>query len=345
MKAAVMKAYGDPDVLVLEEVPTPSPGAGEVLVKVQAALVNRLDHYIRQGEITRELRLPHVLGLDAVGEIEALGAGCSKFKVGDKVIAMPGYPADKAEAHVRPVTSAKSYAMRGLQLPGSYAQFIVVPEEWALLDTTGLPPEQIGAMPVPLTTAIRAVQITGEVKDSDFVLVHAGGSATGIMSIQVARALGAKVAATVRSDLAAEVATKAGAELIINTRENSFVDAIMQWTSGRGVDVAIDSLGGDSFEATIAAVKIQGIIVSMGFMAGTEVKFDIRNFFFGQKQIRGCLNADIEDLEAWLDRIREGKIRAIVDSVFPLSEAAEAHRRIDSNKAKGGVVLMPWLER
>lgn len=344
MKAAVMKAFGEPDVLEVQEVPTPSPAPGELLVKVQAALVNRLDHYVRSGAITKELPLPHVLGLDAVGEVAALGENCSKFKVGDKVIAMPGYPADKAEYGVRPVTLAKSYSMRGLQLPGSYAQFITVPEEWTLLDTTGLPPEQIGAMPVPLTTAIRAVQISGEVKAGDFVLVHAGGSATGIMSIQVARALGAKVAATVRSDMAAQVAEDAGAELIINTRSENFLDAVMKWTNGRGVDVAVDSLGGDSFDATIDAVKMQGIVVSMGFMSGTEVKFDIRKFFFAQKQIRGCLNADIEDLAAWLDRIREGKIRAIVDSVFPLSAAAEAHRRVASNTAKGGVVLMPWAE-
>lgn len=137
------------------------------------------------------------------------------------------------------------------------------------------------------------------------------------MCIQVARALGARVATTVRSNESAEMAENAGAELIINTRNEDFGQSVKNWTGSRGVDVAIDCLGGDGFAQTIEAVKTQGIIVAMGFMAGTEVKFDIRNFFFAQKQIRGCLMADIEDFSAWLAPIKDGKIRAIVDSTLP----------------------------
>ncbi len=342
MKAAVIHRFGGPEVLKVEDVPTPEAGPGQVLIKVLGALVNRLDHYIRQGEIAPTLSFPHVLGLDAVGEIAALGEGVTRFKIGERVIAMPGYPADPKEAGVRPASLAPSYSMRGLQLPGSYAQFIVVPQEFVLADRTGLPIEELATLPVPLLAAISAVQIVGEVKVGDFVLVHAGGSATGFMGIQVARALGAQVATTVRSSESAKVAEAAGAELVINTRNTDFNEAISQWTGGRGVDVAIDSLGGDTFEKTIMAVKTRGIIVSMGFMSGTEVKFDIRNFFFGQKQIRGSLTADIEDLASWIDRIRDGKIKALVDSVLPLNQASKAHERVSQNTAKGGVVLLPW---
>jgi len=343
VKAAVIRSFGNPDVIKLEEMAPPEVKAGQVLIKVKAALVNRLDHYIRLGEIVRNLAFPHVIGMDAVGDVAEIGAGVSQFRVGDRVIAMPGYPTDPAENKVRPATIAGSYSFRGLQLQGSYAQYIVAPQEWVLADTTGLPQEQIGSLPVPLLTAIRAVQISGEVKSGDCVLVHAGGSSTGVMCIQVARALGARVATTVRSNESAEMAESAGAELIINTRNEDFGQSVKNWTGSRGVDVAIDCLGGDGFAQTIEAVKTQGIIVAMGFMAGTEVKFDIRNFFFAQKQIRGCLMADIEDFSAWLAPIKDGKIRAIVDSTLPLSEAAEAHRRIAANTAKGSIVLMPWL--
>ncbi len=342
MKAAVIRGFGGPEVLTLEEVPTPEAGAGEVLVKVLGALVNRLDHYIRQGDITQALKFPHVLGLDAVGEVAAVGEGVTRFKIGERVFAMPGYPADPKEAGIRPAVLAASYSMRGLQLPGSYAQYIVVPQEFVLPDTTGLPLEEVAALPVPFLTALNAVEIMGEVKSGDFVLVHAGGSATGLMSIQIARALGARVATTVRSDESAKLAETAGAELVINTRNADFNESISQWTAGRGVNVAIDSLGGDSFEKTINAVKAGGIIVAMGFMSGAEVKFSIRDFFFGQKQIRGSLNADIEDFARWLDRIRDGKIKAVVDSVLPLSDASKAHERVSKNIAKGGVVLLPW---
>jgi NADPH:quinone reductase-like Zn-dependent oxidoreductase len=345
MKAAVIRSFGGPEQLQLEDIPTPTPGPGEVLVKVLAAGINRLDHYVRLGQIAPELPFPHILGSDAVGEVVELGVGATHFSIGERVISMPGYPVDPAEAHIRPVTTAASYSIPGIHVPGTYAQYIVVHERWLLRDTTGLPVEQIAALPVALLIAIRSVQIVGEVKAGDQVLIHAGASSTGIMSIQVARALGARVAVTVQNDASAELAASLGAELVINSNEEDFVEALNKWTDGRGVDVAIDNLGGDILPRTIAAVKPMGIIVAMGFMAGSEVTFDIRNFFFSQKQLRGTLVGDIEDFAAWLELIKEGKIKPVIDSVMPLSRAAEAHQRIASNQARGSIILLPWGEQ
>ncbi|MFZ6044774.1 zinc-binding alcohol dehydrogenase family protein [Pseudomonas sp. CR3202] len=344
MKAAVIHAFGGPEQLRLEDVPTPVPGPGEVLVKVLAAGINRLDHYVRLGQIAPQLAFPHILGSDAVGEVAGLGVGVTRFSLGERVISMPGYPLDPAEAQVRPVTNAASYAIPGIHVPGTYAQYIVVNERWLLRDTTGLPVEQIAALPVALLIAIRSVQIVGEVKAGDRVLIHAGASSTGIMSIQVARALGARVAVTVQNESSAALAASLGAELVINSNEEDFVEALGTWTEGKGVDVAIDNLGGDVLARTITAVRPMGIIVAMGFMAGSEVTFDIRNFFFTQKQLRGTLVGDIEDFAAWLDPIKEGKVKPVIDSVLPLSRAAEAHERIASNQARGSIVLLPWEE-
>ncbi|QKH37919.1 zinc-binding dehydrogenase [Achromobacter pestifer] len=341
MQAAVIRAFGGPEQIRLEEIPTPKPGPGEVLVKVLAIGTNRLDHYVRLGHIATELAFPHILGSDAVGEIVELGAGVVDFRVGERVIAMPGYPTNPAEAGVQPVTAAPSYAIPGIQIPGTYAQYIVVPQQWLLRDTTGLPAEQIAALPVPLLIAIRSVQIVGEVKQGDRVLVHAGASSTGMMSIQVARALGARVATTVQSEASAKLAASLGAELVINASEQDFVEALNDWTGGRGVDVAIDNLGGDILQKTIAAVRPLGIIVTMGFMAGTQATIDVRDFFFSQKQLRGTLVGDIEDFAAWLAPIREGKIKAVIDSVMPLAQAAQAHERIASSQTQGALVLVP----
>ncbi len=341
MQAAVIRAFGGPEQIRLEEIPTPKPGPGEALVKVLAIGTNRLDHYVRLGHIAPELAFPHILGSDAVGEIVELGAGVVDFQVGERVIAMPGYPTNPAEAAVRPVTAAQSYAIPGIQIPGTYAQYIVVPQQWLLRDTTGLPAEQIAALPVPLLIAIRSVQIVGEVKQGDLVLVHAGASSTGMMSIQVARALGARVATTVQSEASAQLAASLGAELVINASEQDFVEAVNDWTGGRGVDVAIDNLGGDILQKTIAAVRPLGIIVTMGFMAGTQATIDVRDFFFSQKQLRGTLVGDIEDFAAWLAPIREGKIKAVIDSVMPLAQAAQAHERIASSQTQGALVLVP----
>ncbi len=342
MKAAVIHGFGGPEVFKVEEIPTPVARPGEVLVKVHGVLVNRLDHYIRQGDITQDLKFPHVLGLDAVGEIAVVGEGVTKFRLGERVITMPGYPSDPGEYAFRPATLAPSYSMRGLQLPGTYAQYVSVPQEFVLHDKTGLPTKEVAALPVPLTTAINAVQKVGGVKAGDFVLIHAGGSLTGYMSIQVARALNARVAATARSVEAREMAAAAGAELVVNVSDADFNDWISKWTDGRGVDVAVDSLGGDTFEKTINAVKTGGIIVAMGFMSGAEVKFDIRKLFFKEKQIRGSLSADIEDLEKWLEPVRKGAIKPKIDCALPLSEVAKAHELVMHNKAKGAVILLPW---
>ena len=344
MKAAVIHAFGGPEQIRIEDIPTPTPGPGQVLVKVLAVGINRLDHYVRLGQINPHLHFPHILGSDAVGEVAELGAGVSRFAVGDRVITMPGYPTDPAEAHIRPVTATKSYAIPGTHIQGTYAQYVVVPEVWLLRDTSGLPVEQIAAMPVALLIAIRSVQIVGEVKAGDHVLIHAGASSTGIMSIQVAQALGTHVAVTVQNKASAELVRSLGVELVINSSQEGFVQAIKTWTDGRGVDVAIDNLGGDVLAKTIDAVKPQGIVVAMGFMAGPEVTFDIRSFFFTQKQLRGTLVGDIEDFAAWLDPIREGKIKPIIDSVLPLSSVIQAHERIADNLAKGSIVLLPWAE-
>lgn len=342
MKAAVVTRFGGSEVIELVDLPTPRPGPGQVLIKVLATMVHRLDHYIRQGDIPTSMTFPHVLGTAAVGEIAELGPGAVNHAVGDRVIAMPGYPANPAEWDIRPATAAPSYTLLGLDASGTCAQYIALPETWVVADISGLPPEQAATLPVALLTAIRAIQTVGEIKTGDKVLIHAGASATGSMSIQVAKALGAVVATTVRTSAAASVARRVGADKVINTGEEDFAEAIQQWTRGRGVDVAIDCLGGPDFARTIDAVRPFGIVVAMGFMAGSEVSFDIRRFFNAQKQIRGTLMADIEDLRTWMHRVRAGHIRPVVDTVLPLSEAAQAHELVAANRAKGGVVLLPW---
>lgn len=341
MKAAVIHNFGGPEEIKFEEVPTPQPGPGEVLIKTQAIGTNRLDHYVRLGQISPDLTFPHILGSDAVGQVVELGEDVTRFNIGDRVISMPGYPLDPAESHVRPVTVANSYAIPGAHRQGTYSEYIVVPTQWLIIDNTGLPVEQIAALPVPLLIAIRSVEIVGEVKAGDTVLVHAGASSTGMMSIQIAKALGARVVTTVQNEDSANIAKGCGADFVINSSEQDFVAAINEWTADKGVDVAIDNLGGDILQQTIHAVRPQGIIVTTGFMAGTEVTIDVRNFFFTQKQLRGTLVGDIEDFSRWLPAIKKGQIKPLIDSTLPLSLAAKAHERISNNQAVGAIILIP----
>ncbi len=341
MKAAVIRAFGGPEVFRLEDAPTPTIGPKDVLVKVLAAGVNRLEDYLRTGTVV-PLNFPHVLGSDAAGVVEEVGKEVTRFKPGDRVIPMPGYPLDEKDYGFDPMSAAPSYAIGGIVGWGTYAQYVVVPERWAVRDPTKLSPEQVATLPMPLVTGVRAVKVVGGVKPGDHVLVHAGTSGTGSMNVQIAKALGAKVATTVDSDEKGEFASTLGADLVIDVRSTDFVRAAKDWTNGEGVDVVIDNLGGHVFPKSLDALRTLGVLVAMGFVAGVDVTFHVRNFFFAQKQIRGTLMGGVDDLEWGLNLAANGRIRPLLDRAIPLKDAAEAHRLLSAHRVKGNVVLQPW---
>jgi len=344
MKASVIHEFGDVDVLKYEDIETPKPRKGHILIKVLAAGINRLDHYIREGSIVPELAFPHILGADAAGEVAELGEGVSHFEIGERVIVAPGYPLKEEETNIRPTVIAPSFALPGLHISGTYTQYMEVPSYAVVKDDTGLKPEEVATLPVALATAVHAIKQIGEVKQGDKVLIHSGASGSGSMQIQVAKALGVDVATTVRDDAKAEFVKQAGADLVINTRKEDFVERVKEWTGGQGADVVIDNLSGDVLAKSIEAAKPMGVIVAFGFAAGPEVKFDIRSLFFAQKKLRGSMASDAEDLQFGLELIRKAKVKPVLDRTFPLSQAAEAHRLISENKVSGKIVLLPWVE-
>jgi len=342
MKASVIHKFGDVNVLKYEDIETPKPKKGNILIKILATGVNRFDHYIREGSVAPELPFPHILGSDAVGVVVELGNDVTNFKIGDTVVPTSGYPTDKKDFATSPLGVAPSFQLSGLHHPGTYAQYMEIPARWAIKDISGLKPEELATLTMPMFTGVRAVKVVGEVKSGDNVLIQAGTSSTGSMQIQIAKVLGAQVAATVRSDEKGEIAKSLGADLVINASNEDQVKKIMEWTNNRGVDVTIDNLGGDVLPKSIDSTKAQGIIVAVGFVAGTEVTFDIRNFFFGQKQLRGTMFGDIADYEWGIVQVRAGKIKTLLDITLPLSQAAEAHRLISTNQVAGNIVLLPW---
>ncbi len=344
MKVTVIKEFGDFDVLKYEDIERPKPRTGHVLIKVLAAGVNRLDHYIREGSIVPELSFPHILGADAAGEIAELGEGVTGFEIGERVIVAPGYPQKQEETNIRPTVVAPSFALPGLHVSGTYTQYMEVPSYAAVKDETGLKPEEVATLPVALATAVHAIREIAEVKADHKVLIHSGASGSGSMQIQIAKALGTQVATTVRSDAKAELAKKAGADLVINTREEDFIEQVKEWTGGLGADVVIDNLAGDVLGKSIEATKPMGVIVAFGFAAGPEVKFDIRSLFFTQKKLCGSMASDPEDLQFGLELIRKGKVKPMLDRTLPLSQTAEAHRLIATNQVAGNIALLPWAE-
>ena len=342
MKAAVIHQFGYFDVLNVEDIATPKPKPGNVLVKILAAGVNRLDHYLREGSVVPDFPFPHILGADAAGEVFRPGKGVTDFEIGERVIVVPGYPQNEEDYDIYPASQAPSFGLPGLHIPGTYAQYIEVPARFLLKDETGLTPAEAATLPVALATAVRAVKEVAGVKVGDSVLVQAGASGSGSMQIHVAKALGARVATTIRNASKADIVREIGADLVINTSDDDLVERVKEWTGGRGADVVIDNLAGDVLAKSIAAAKATGVIVAFGFAAGPEVKFDIRSLFFEQKEIKGSMASDKRDMEFGLQLVREGKIRPLLDRTLPLSEAAEAHRLVANNEVTGSIALLPW---
>lgn len=341
MKAAVIREFGGPEVFRYEDVPQPQPGSGELVVQVKACGINRYDLYLRMGALCTDLAFPHVMGADAAGTVAAIGDGVTGWHEGDAAIIAPGYPIDPADWNIKPENRAPSFEVTGTHTWGGNAEYIRVPARFAVHDETKLPAEQVAAMPLVLMTAVHAVETLGEVREGQHVLVQAGASGSGHACVQVAKLLGAKVAATVGSTEKVEMVRTAGADLVINRSEANFADAVLDWTNGVGVDVVIDNVGGSVFEDSLRALRVAGIFVNFGLVGGIKATLNIRDLFFRQHQLRGSFMGSLHELRRGLSWLAEGTIKAFVDRTYPLREAGEAHRYIDSRAVRGKVVLIP----
>ncbi|HNQ23600.1 MAG TPA: zinc-binding dehydrogenase [Phycisphaerae bacterium] len=341
MKAAVIHQFGGPEVFCYEEVPEPQPGSGEVVVKVAACGINRYDLYLRMGAVFKDLAFPHVLGADVAGEVVAIGPQVSGFEEGDAVIISPGYPVDPADWSIRPMNRAPSFEVTGTHTWGGNAEYVRMPARFVLKDETHLPAPEVAAMPLVLMTAVHAVETLGQVVEGARVLVQAGASGSGHACIQVARVLGARVATTVGSPDKVDLVRAAGAELVINHRTQDFAAEVLEWTDGVGVDVVVDCVGGSVFAGNLKALRVGGIFVNFGLVGGIKAELNFRELFFRQLQLRGSFMGSTEELKRGLHWLAEGAVKAHVDRTYPLRDAAEAHRYIESRAVKGKVVLIP----
>ena len=341
MKASVIRAFGEPEVLRYEDVAEPTPASGELVIKVGACGINRYDLYMRMGVVCTDIDFPHVLGADIAGTVAAIGDDVTGWHEGDAVLAAPGYPMDPADWDVRPENRAPSFEVTGTHAWGGNAEYVRMPARFVLKDETGLAVEEVAAMPLVLMTAVHAVETLGDVRPGQRVLVQSGASGSGNPCIQVAKLLGAQVAATVGSNEKIETARQAGADLVINHRESNFADDILDWTDGVGVDVVIDNVGASVFADNLKSLCVGGIFVNFGLVGGMVGEINFRELFFRQHQLRGSFMGSLAELRRGLAWLREGKIKPVVDRSFRLSDAAEAHRYIESRAVRGKVVLIP----
>jgi tumor protein p53-inducible protein 3 len=313
VKAIVVRRPGGPEQLALEEVPTPVPAGGELLVRVRAAALNRADILQREGNYPPPPGASEILGLDVAGVVEAAGVGCSRFKAGDRVL--------------------------GLLSGGGYAQYAVLPETLAIPIPKGWEFAQGAAVPEVFLTAFQTLFWIGRLRAGERVLIHAGASGVGTAAVQLAREAGATV-----------LTTAGGEDKCAACRKGPFAEAAIEATGGQGVDLILDFVAAPYLEQNISILRTDGRLVLISTLGGGRVEgFRLGTLIAKRLQITGTtlrsrsveykarLTHDLEEFA--LERFARGALEPVVDSIFPWEKVAEAHQRMEANRNVGKIVL------
>lgn len=325
MKAITIPEFGGPEALVLSEVPDPEPGAGEVLVRVAAAGVNRADVLQRQGHYAPPPGESEVPGLEVSGTIEALGDGVEGWSVGDEVCAL----------------------LSG----GGYADLVRAPAGQLLPVPSGVSLIEAAALPEVTCTVWSNVFLTANLQPGETLLVHGGSSGIGTMAIQLGRAIGAVVAVTAGSPEKLAACADLGAEVLVNYREEDFVERVLAATDGAGADVVLDNMGAKYLARNVAVLATGGRLVVIGMQGGTRAELDLGVLLRKRAAViatslrarplgeKATIVAAVRE-HVW-PLIEAGEVRPVVMSRHPLADAAAAHRELETSAHIGKILLTP----
>jgi 2-desacetyl-2-hydroxyethyl bacteriochlorophyllide A dehydrogenase len=340
MRSWRIARHGPPSVLAIEEMPEPSPGPGEVLLAVDAVGLNHLDLWVRQGVPGHRFPLPITPGCDVAGTILQVGAAVEAWSPGASVLVSPGFGCGECQACMNGQDNlCRSYGILGETRDGGCCERIVVPVTNLIPLPTGLTAEEGAALPLTLLTAWHMVVTRANLQPDETILIHAAGSGVGVMAVQIARFLGAKVYATAGSAEKARRARELGAAEVILHRETDFLEEIRRLTGKRGVDVVIEHTGAETFERSVRALAKGGRLVTCGATSGPMATIDLRVIFFKSLSILGSTMGSRGELEAALGCVESGGIRPIVDSVFPIANLPAAHAYLEERRAFGKVIV------
>ncbi len=322
MQAIQILTTGSADVLTLRDLPTPTPGPGEALIRIEASGVNFIDTYFREGRYPA--KLPYTLGQEASGIVESVAPGVTEVKPGDRV----------------------AWCL----IPGTYAQYAVAPASRLVPIPEGVSFNDAAAALIQGITAHYLTHSTYAIQPGDEILIHAGAGGTGLLFIQIAKSLGARVITTVSTEEKAALAREAGADDIILYTKEDFAARVKELTNGRGLPVVYDSVGKSTFEQSLQCLRPRGLLVLFGGASGAVPPFDlIRLSTMGSLYVtrptlkdyiatRADLDSRAKDV---FDGIANGSLKLRIEHLYPLAEAAQAHRDLESRKTTGKLLLLP----
>jgi NADPH:quinone reductase-like Zn-dependent oxidoreductase len=340
VKAIVFRQHGGPEVLQYVDALDPEPRPSEVLVRVRACALNHLDLWVRRGLPNVLIPLPHIPGSDVAGEVAKIGSEVTTVRVGQKIVLAPLVSCGRCPACVAGIDNCCRQATNlGYMIDGGCAEFVRVPEVNCLPYPENLSFEQAAAVPLVFQTAWHMLIARAQLQPGEDVLVLGAGSGVGSAAIQIAKFFGAHVIATAGSDEKLAKARELGADHVINHKSQKIRDEVRRITNKRGVDVVFEHVGTATWDDSLASLALAGRLVTCGNTTGYDAKIDLRFLFSRQLSLLGSYMGVKSELHTIMKLVAAGRLKPVVDRVFPLAEAAAAHAYLESGSQFGKVVL------
>lgn len=349
MKAVVQQGFGGLDVLRHEEVPDPVVGPGDVLVRVAAAGLNRLDVLQRVGPpMLPGFALPHIAGMDVAGTVEAVGSAAVKTgggtppQIGDRVLVNPALECGSC-ARCLAGDDGLCTMMRvvGATVPGGYAELCAVPADHVYPLPGHATFEEAATIPTIYSTAWHALVTVGRLSLGETLLVHGAGSGVTVAAVQLAKRCGATVIASGRSEEKLALATRLGADAVIDLTRGTLAEEVRELTGGRGVDVALDHVGPALFQETLFCLRPRGRLLFVGTTTGTRATFDLPYAYHFGITLVGVDPYRAEEFGRMLDFYWRNGFEPVIDSRFSLADAAGAQDRMERGLSTGKILLLP----
>ena len=341
MRAVTIRSNGGPEAVLVEDVPRPAvAGPDDVVVSLKAAALNHLDLFVVRGLPGAKPVFPHILGADGAGVVEAVGAAVTRIRVGDRVLLDPGVSCHACEYCLAGEQSlCSTYRLLGEHLPGTLAEAVRVPQWNAHPLPDGVGWTDAAAYPLVHLTAWRMLATRAAVRPGETVLIWGIGGGVALAALGIAKLLGAVVAVTSSSDAKLTRARALGADLALNHSTGDVAREVRKFAGGRGADVVVDSVGEATWEQSLRALAPGGRLVTCGATTGPKVVTDVRRMFWYHHSLLGSTMGNAREFAEILRLLGSGKLRPVVDSVTPLSDARAAFERLAAGAHFGKLVL------
>jgi NADPH:quinone reductase-like Zn-dependent oxidoreductase len=340
MKAVRIHQFGGPEVLTYEDVPDPEPRKDQVLVRVRACALNHLDIWVRKG--LPGVKLPHILGSDVAGEVVGVGEYVGGFKTGQRVLLAPMHYCGHCEKCVAGVQNqCRAFTVLGNGVDGGNCELICVPPANVIPIPDSLDFNQAASVPLVFVTAWHMLVGRAGILPGQTVLVLGASSGVGIAAIQIAKFFHCRVITTAGDDAKLAKGRELGADYGINHYQQKISEEVRKITNKEGVDIVVEHVGAATWDESVKSLKSGGTLVTCGATTGPNVALDLRHLFARQLTLLGSYMGTMGELHEVLRHVFAGRLKPVVDRVFPLSELRAAHEYLEGSQMFGKIVVNP----